>query len=186
MRRRVLVTGASGQLAGAITGVFARDSDVAALTRAALDITDDRAVSDAVASLRPDVVINCAAYNDVDGAESEPARALEVNAFAVRGLARAAAAAGATVVHYSSDFVFDGTASRPYVEDRPAQSRRACMPRRNCSASGSRSKPARPSCSGSRACSARQPGGAAGRAASACWRRQSRQGARCPSSSTGR
>jgi dTDP-4-dehydrorhamnose reductase len=120
MRHRVLVTGASGQLAGAITGVFGRDSDVAALTRAALDITDERAVNDAVAALRPDVVVNCAAYNDVDGAEAEPVKALEVNAFAVRSLARAAAAAGAALVHYSSDFVFDGTASRPYVEgDRP-------------------------------------------------------------------
>jgi len=117
MRRRVLVTGASGQLAGAVAAVFERSSDVTALTRAALDITDDRAVNAAVAAHRPDVLINCAAYNDVDGAESEPVNALEVNAFAVRGLARAAAAAGATLVHYSSDFVFDGTASRPYVED---------------------------------------------------------------------
>ena len=117
MRPRVLVTGASGQLAGAIASVFGRDSDVTALTRAALDITDDAAVSAAVAAHRPDILVNCAAYNDVDGAEAEPVAALEVNAFAVRGLARAASAAGATLVHYSSDFVFDGTASRPYVED---------------------------------------------------------------------
>jgi dTDP-4-dehydrorhamnose reductase len=117
MRRRVLVTGASGQLARAIGSVFERDSEVTALERAALDITDHRAVGEAVAALRPDVVVNCAAYNDVDGAEAEPVTALEVNAFAVQGLARAAAAAGATLVHYSSDFVFDGTASRPYVED---------------------------------------------------------------------
>ena len=120
MRRRVLVTGASGQLAGAIARAFGRDSDLTALTRAALDITDDRAVNDAVAAIRPDVVVNCAAYNDVDGAEAEPVKALEVNAFAVRCLARAAGAAGAVLVHYSSDFVFDGTGSRPYVEeDRP-------------------------------------------------------------------
>ena len=117
MRRRVLVTGASGQLAGAIASVFGRDSDVTALTREALDITDDGAVNAAVAAHRPDVVVNCAAWNDVDGAEAEPVAALEVNAFAVRSLARAASAAGATLVHYSSDFVFDGTASRPYAED---------------------------------------------------------------------
>ncbi|MCU0250169.1 MAG: dTDP-4-dehydrorhamnose reductase [Vicinamibacterales bacterium] len=117
MRQRVLVTGASGQLAGAISAVFSRDADVTPLDRAALDITDDRAVNDAVAAHRPDVVVNCAACNDVDGAESDPLRALDVNAFAVRGLARASAAAGATLVHYSSDFVFDGTASRPYTED---------------------------------------------------------------------
>jgi dTDP-4-dehydrorhamnose reductase len=120
MPRRVLVTGAAGLLAGAIASVFRRDSDVVALTRAALDITDDGAVDAAIAAHRPGVVVNCAAYNDVDGAEAEPVAALELNAFAVRSLARAAAAAGATLVHYSSDFVFDGTASRPYVEgDRP-------------------------------------------------------------------
>ena len=117
MPRRVLVTGASGQLAGAIVRVFGRDADVTALSRAALNITDDRAVGDALASHRPDVVINCAAFNGVDRAEAEPVAALEVNAFAVRGLARAAASARATLVHYSSDFVFDGAASRPYVED---------------------------------------------------------------------
>lgn len=117
MRRRVLVTGASGQLAGAMARVFGRDSDVTALTRAALDITDDRAVGDAVAACGPDLVINCAAYNDVDGAESDPAAALDVNGFAVRALARAAAAAGIMLVHYSSDFVFDGSAARPYVEE---------------------------------------------------------------------
>jgi len=117
MTRRVLVTGAAGQLAGAVISVFARDGAVAALTRGELDITDDRAVRDALAAHRPDLVVNCAADNDVDGAEAAPARALDVNAFAVRGLARAAAAEGATLVHYSSDFVFDGAGSRPYVED---------------------------------------------------------------------
>ena len=117
MRRRVLVTGASGQLAGAVIRVFGRDSDVTALTRADLDITNDHAVHDAVAKARPDLVINGAAYNAVDQAESEPVAALEVNAFAVLSLARATAAAGATLVHYSSDFVFDGTSLRPYGED---------------------------------------------------------------------
>jgi len=118
MRRRVLVTGAAGQLAGAVARVFRRDWEVTALARAALDITDDRAVRDAVAWHRPEILVNCAACNDVDGAETDPVTALEVNAFAVRGLARAAA--GAVLVHYSSDFVFDGTAARPYTEeDRP-------------------------------------------------------------------
>jgi dTDP-4-dehydrorhamnose reductase len=115
MRRRVLITGAAGQLARAVARVLGRDSEVTALTRAALDIADDRAVHDAVAAHRPDIVVNCAAYNDVDAAEIDPVTALEVNAFAVRGLARAAA--GAVLVHYSTDFVFDGTAARPYTED---------------------------------------------------------------------
>jgi dTDP-4-dehydrorhamnose reductase len=63
------------------------------------------------------VIVNCAAYNQVDRAEEEPHRALDVNAFGVRALARAAASAGALFVHYSSDFVFDGTATRPHTED---------------------------------------------------------------------
>ena len=70
-------------------------------------------------------------YNDVDGAETHPVEALNVNAFAVRALARAAAAHGATLVHYSTDFVFDGTATAPYTEDDRRQSRGACTPRRS-------------------------------------------------------
>jgi dTDP-4-dehydrorhamnose reductase len=120
MRPRVLVTGAAGQLALAVARVFERDADVRALSRADLDIRDDGAVGDAVAAHRPSVIVNGAAYNDVDGAESDPVAALEANAFAVRALARAAAGVSATLVHYSSDFVFDGAASRPYTEeDRP-------------------------------------------------------------------
>jgi dTDP-4-dehydrorhamnose reductase len=68
-------------------------------------------------ALRPDVIVNAVAYNDVDGAEDHPVDALNGNAFAVQALARAAERAGAALVHYSSDFVFDGTRSRPYTED---------------------------------------------------------------------
>ena len=73
--------------------------------------------------LRPNVIINCAAFNDVDGAEDRPVDALSVNAFALRTLARAADAVGATLVHYSTDFVFDGTATEPYAEDAPPSPR---------------------------------------------------------------
>lgn len=117
MRRRVLVTGAGGQLACALARVFERDWDVRTLGRAELDIRDEGAVRAAVGAYRPAVILNGAAYNDVDGAEANPVAALETNAFAVRGLARAAAASGTALVHYSSDFVFDGAASRPYIED---------------------------------------------------------------------
>ena len=68
-------------------------------------------------------MINCAAYNAVDRAEDDVAGALEGNAFAVRSLARAAAAAGAVLVHYSTDFVFDGETDRPYAEDDPPKPR---------------------------------------------------------------
>jgi len=120
MRPRVLVTGAAGQLAFAVARAFGRGSEVRALARADLDIRDDGAVRGAIEAHQPSLIVNCAAYNDVDGAELDPVAALEANAFAVRGLARAAEAAGATIVHFSSDFVFDGAATRPYTEeDRP-------------------------------------------------------------------
>lgn len=109
------MTGASGQLGAAILRAFA-DCDLLAHTHATLDITDPRAVRSVVTAARPDVIVNCAAFNDVDGAETRPLDALAVNAFAVRTLARAADEAGATLVHYGTDFVFDGDATEPYDE----------------------------------------------------------------------
>jgi dTDP-4-dehydrorhamnose reductase len=114
---RILVTGASGQLAGAIVEEFSRTNDVVALSRGQLDIASHAAVISRVRAERPDVIINCAAYNQVDLAEDEPQQALSANAFAVRVLARAAADVNATLVHYSTDFVFDGNISRPYTEE---------------------------------------------------------------------
>ena len=114
---RVLVTGAGGQLGRTVARVFAAEHDVAALERAELDLTDDVAVRAAVAEARPRVIVNCAAYNAVDGAEDDPVTALAVNAFGVRSLAGAAAAIDATLVHYGTDFVFDGTAGEPYREE---------------------------------------------------------------------
>lgn len=117
---RILVTGAGGLLGSAITKALGRSATVDAVSHRDLDITDERAVLAMVGRCRPDAVINCAAYNDVDAAEGHAGVALAVNAFGVVGLARAAAAAGAVLVHYSSDFVFDGDAARPYTEhDRP-------------------------------------------------------------------
>lgn len=117
---KVLVTGAGGQLAGAIVEEFSNTADVLGLSHRQLDIADHAAVMTCVRAERPDVVINCAAYNKVDQAEDDPLPALTANAFAVRVLARAATEAGATFVHYSSDFVFDGNASRPYTEEDAA------------------------------------------------------------------
>ncbi len=113
---RVLLTGAAGQLGTAISRLLAAD-DVTRATRADFDLTVAHQVRAAVEAARPEVIVNCVAYNDVDGAEDEARTALAVNAFGVRALARAARAAGATLVHYSTDFVFDGTAERPYTED---------------------------------------------------------------------
>jgi dTDP-4-dehydrorhamnose reductase len=116
---RVLVTGARGLLGAAIVREFS-DDDLHALDHAQLDVGDHAAVQAVVAATRPDVVINCAAYNNVDAAEQDAETALRVNALGVLALARAAREAGAVLVHYSTDFVFDGEADRPYTEaDRP-------------------------------------------------------------------
>lgn len=120
---RVLITGAQGLLGAAIASAFSDCEDVRALGRRALDVTDSRAVASAIAMGQPDVIVNCAAYNDVDGAETNAAHALAVNAFAVLDLARAAQSQGATLVHYSSDFVFDGATDRPYSETDPPSPR---------------------------------------------------------------
>ena len=115
---RVLVTGAGGQLGTAVNRLFASaGDDVTQAARADIDLTRPRQVRAAVAAARPEAIVNCAAYNDVDGAEDDAGTALAVNAFGVRMLAGAARAAGAALVHYSTDFVFDGTAERPYTED---------------------------------------------------------------------
>ena len=114
---RVAVTGAAGQLGTAIARTFEPRATLVPLTRAELDLADAAAVEAAIAEARPDVVINCAAFNDVDGAEERAADALQINAGAVRALARACRDTGAVFVHYGTDFVFDGLASRPYTED---------------------------------------------------------------------
>jgi len=116
MTGRILVAGAAGRLGASIVEAFA-GCEVIAQTRATLDITDPDAVRRVVAAAAPAVIINCAAFNDVDGAEDRPADVLAVNAFAVRSLARAAERCGATFVHFGTDFVFDGTATEPYGEE---------------------------------------------------------------------
>ena len=125
---RIVVTGAAGQLGTAVVQQYQGRADVIPATRQVLDIGDAASVDAFLARERPDVVINCAAYNNVDGAEDHASDALRANAMAVRLLARGAATAGAVFVHYGSDFVFDGVGSRPYTEeDEPApQSVYAC------------------------------------------------------------
>jgi dTDP-4-dehydrorhamnose reductase len=112
---RVVVTGGRGLLGAAIVREFS-DTDLHAFDHAQLDIASESSVADVLAAARPDVVINCAAYNDVDRAEHEADAALRTNALGVLSLARAAREAGAIFVHYSTDFVFDGETDRPYVE----------------------------------------------------------------------
>jgi dTDP-4-dehydrorhamnose reductase len=117
---KVLVTGAAGQLGRQMVDRLGREHDVVAWTRTDVDLTDHRAVRDAVAALSPGAIINCAGYNQVDRCEDEQVLAFDINAMSVGTLARAAAAAGAVFVHYSTDFVFAGTSTIPYTErDQP-------------------------------------------------------------------
>ena len=116
MTTRVLITGAGAQLAAALRAEFS-GTDLRALRHAELDIADHRAVERCVTEFMPSLIVNCASYNNVDQAEDEPEAALRVNSFGVRVLARSATEHGATLVHYSTDFVFDGRAARPYTEE---------------------------------------------------------------------
>src|SRR5947209_3459952 len=116
----VVITGAAGMLGRDVVQSAAGGGlEVLALGRSELDITDRGAVQAALAEAAPDAVINCAAWTDVDGAESAPEAASEVNGAAAGNVAGAAAALGAWTVHISSDYVFDGTKRSPYLESDP-------------------------------------------------------------------
>jgi dTDP-4-dehydrorhamnose reductase len=114
---RLLVTGAAGMLGHDVSAAAGRAGhDVTPLSRRELDVCDAAAVRAAVAAARPDAVVHCAAWTDVDGAEREEAAATALNGDAAGHVAAAAAAAGAFTVLLSTDYVFDGSASEPYGE----------------------------------------------------------------------
>ena len=174
---RLLVTGAAGMLGTDVVAAAGRAGhDVLALARTDLDVLDAAAVRAAVGDARPDAVVNCAAYTDVDGAEAEEAAATALNGAAAGHVAAAAHAAGAFTVQVSSDYVFDGRgASRTWSRRRPrrsaptgAPSSRASTPSPprppartpspappGCSAPTGRTSSRR--CSGSRASATRSP-----------------------------
>jgi dTDP-4-dehydrorhamnose reductase len=114
---RILVTGAGGMLASDVIRAAEHwNHEVVGLTRTELNVTDGEAVMQAVRDRGPDAIINCAAYTNVDGAESEAADAQAVNADGARNVALAASEAGACVAYPSTDYVFDGLKGAPYVE----------------------------------------------------------------------
>jgi len=120
MAGRAAVFGAAGQLGvELVRDLKARGYEVVAWHRGQVDITDRAAVESALASFDADVVFNAAAYNQVDVAEKEPQAAFLVNALAVRNLALACRQIDSQLVHFSTDYVFDGTAQHPYVEEHP-------------------------------------------------------------------
>jgi dTDP-4-dehydrorhamnose reductase len=114
---KILIFGGNGLLVSAIRSCIATDYAVHSLSHAECDITDAAAVAQPIQLFKPDIAINGAAYNDVDGAEQSPYAAHALNAHAPGVLARACAAGGALLVHFSTDFVFDGKKTTPYTED---------------------------------------------------------------------
>jgi dTDP-4-dehydrorhamnose reductase len=121
---RLLVLGSAGMLGRDLVRAAERAGhDVTGRPRAEVDITSAAAVGEAVADARPDVVANCAAFTNVDGAEVEQEDALHVNGDAAGTVASAAAEAGATVLYPSTDYVFDGTKREPYLESDPVDPR---------------------------------------------------------------
>jgi dTDP-4-dehydrorhamnose reductase len=120
--KRVALFGSRGQLGVELKSEFtARGYEVACFDRSLVDITDAAAVERTIAGVDPAVVINAAAYNQVDLAETEPLAAFQVNALAVRNLAIACRNTDAQLVHFSTDYVFDGQAGRAYREEDPTR-----------------------------------------------------------------
>ena len=114
---KILLTGRNGQVGWELQRSLAPLGQVTAADRATLDLADADAIRRAVRAARPEVIVNAAAYTAVDRAESEPALAHAINATAVGVLAEETRRLGALLVHYSTDYIFDGTKPAPYVED---------------------------------------------------------------------
>lgn len=118
---KFLVTGAAGQVGSAVCAVAgSQGHEVVGRDRDSLDIRDPIAVAESIDAIRPDVVVNAAAWTAVDAAEGQSAEARLVNVRGVANLARACTKFGSALVHYSTDYVFDGTSTAPYKESDSA------------------------------------------------------------------
>ena len=113
---RILVTGANGQVGWELQRTLQTLGDVVACDRGTLDLSDPDSIRGKVREIRPDVIVNAGAYTAVDRAESEPELAMAVNGVAPGVLAEEAKQLGALLLHYSTDYVFDGTKAEPYLE----------------------------------------------------------------------
>jgi dTDP-4-dehydrorhamnose reductase len=113
---RILLFGKDGQLGQCLAGPLATVGEVTTLGRGEADFADPIAVRQAVRDLRPEIIVNAAAYTAVDKAEQEPETVMTVNALSVGVMGEAAAAIGARVLHYSTDYVFDGKKAAAYAE----------------------------------------------------------------------
>lgn len=119
MKPRILLAGSGGQIGRALARLLPSLGEVTALDRRALDLAKQETIREVIRGLRPDIVVNAAAYTDVDRAESEEAVAWTINADAPRVMAEEAQKIGASLMHYSTDYIFDGTKGVPYVEEDP-------------------------------------------------------------------
>jgi dTDP-4-dehydrorhamnose reductase len=116
---KILLTGSAGQVGTALQRALAPLGDLRAFDRQGLDLLDPQAVRNTLAALKPDIIVNAAAYTAVDRAEREEDAAFAVNARAVGELARVSKSLDALLVHFSTDYVFDGEKPSPYVETDP-------------------------------------------------------------------
>lgn len=121
--RKIVLTGPDGQLGKAVSEEYKGDSeaDIIKVYHSEMPIEDLDSVLKKMADIRPDVIINCAAYTDVDGCEKDTHLAGRINAIGPRNLAIAAQKLDAKLIHISTDYVFDGCGTRPYVESDPPQ-----------------------------------------------------------------
>jgi dTDP-4-dehydrorhamnose reductase len=117
MKRKILLTGKNGQVGRELSALLPRLADVTALDRQELDLANPDQIRQMVRSLRPEIIVNAAAYTAVDLAESNEEAAQAINAIAPGVLAEEAQKLGALLVHYSTDYVFDGTKRTPYLEE---------------------------------------------------------------------
>jgi dTDP-4-dehydrorhamnose reductase len=113
---KILLLGASGQLGTELNRQLLLIAEIKAYTRSELDITDTQAVIETISSFKPNVIVNAAAYTAVDNAEEEKSLAYAINSDAVAVLAQQAAKQGAWLIHYSTDYIFDGEKTAPYTE----------------------------------------------------------------------
>ena len=119
MKRPILLIGKGGQVGSELAGLLPRLGEVVALGRAELDLAKPEEIREVIRRVQPQLIVNAAAYTAVDQAEKEPSLAQAINSDAPEIMAEEAKKIGASLVHYSTDYVFDGTKNAPYLEDDP-------------------------------------------------------------------
>ena len=121
MAKKIIIVGSKGQLGNEFQALKSsyRDYDFSYFDKEEMDIVSEEEVVQTITSIKPQYLVNCAAYTAVDRAEQEQAAAFSINADAVRNLAKVCAQNNVKFVHVSTDYVFDGDATQPYKEDHP-------------------------------------------------------------------